>query len=244
MTTLGIDIGGSGIKGALVNPITGEVLTERFRIETPPQATPEQVVPILKEIVAHFDYEGKIGLTVPCFVPNGTVKAVGNLSDDWKGVQVNSYFSEAIGQPIVALNDADAAGVAELHFGAAKDEQGKVLLLTFGTGIGSAYFIDGKLIPDTEFGHIEFKGDRVERYAADSVRKKLNLSWSDWGKRVNEALHYFELLFSPRIFIIGGGASKRLDLFKDELTVSAQIVPATLENFAGIVGAAYQAYQN
>ena len=241
MATLGIDIGGSGIKGALVDTLTGEVLTERFRIETPTAAAPQQVLEIVGEMIAHFNYQGKLGLTLPCFVPNGVVKATGNLSPTWKGVVANTFFTDGLGLEAVVLNDADAAGVAELHFGEAKGQMGKALLLTFGTGIGSAYFLDGNLIPDTEFGHIEFKGDIIERYAADSVRKKEKLSWSEWGKRVNEALQYFELLFSPEVFIIGGGASKKLDLFINELKVDAKIVPAKLQNFAGIVGAAYTA---
>jgi len=238
MDVLGIDFGGSGIKGAIVDTNTGELRTERFRIETPQPAKPDAVLKVIQEIIQHFSWQGKIGIGIPGVVKNGIVLTAANISNEWIGYPVNQSFSEKTGCEVVCINDADAAGIAEVHFGAGNNEKGMVFLLTVGTGIGTAIFINKHLVPNLELGHLEFKDKTVETYTADSVRKEKNLSWPEWGKRFNKSLAYYEKMFNPNLFIVGGGVSKKMDNFEDQITIATPVVPAQMQNEAGIIGAA------
>lgn len=238
MKVLGIDFGGSGIKGAIVDTDTGKMLTERHRIITPQPATPQSVADTIQQLVKHFNYEGPIGCGFPALINNGVAMSASNIDKSWIQVNAEQLFSATTGMPVFVVNDADAAGIAELRFGAGNGAHGVVLLLTIGTGIGSALLNDGVLLPSTEFGHIEFKGDIAERYCSDAARERQQMSWEKWGKRFNKYLLYMEKLFSPSMFIIGGGVSKKMDLFQEAITVNAKVVPATLRNQAGIIGAA------
>ena len=239
---LGIDIGGSGIKGALVNPETGELMTERHRIETPQPSTPEAVAETVAEIVTFFDYTGVVGCTFPAIVKRGVTLSAANVDKGWIGLDADKLLTEATGCEVHLLNDADAAGRAEVTFGAGKDQTGVVILLTFGTGIGSAMFYGGKLIPNTEFGHLFLDdGQEAEAWASDRVRKDEDLSWKKWCKRVDAYLKHLEFIFSPDLFILGGGVSKKSEKYLEFLNPETPIVPAKLLNEAGIVGAALQA---
>ena len=244
MEVLGIDIGGSGIKGAIVNTETGELVTERFRIPTPRPATPENVAQTIKAIVDHFNWKGKAGSGFPTPLSHGKCMSGSNLHDDWKGVQVDAIFSEVSGIDFTVINDADAAALAEIKFGAGKDKQGLVAVITLGTGIGSGLFFNQQLIPNTELGHLTYKGAPFEKYAADSARKREDLSYKKWGKRLNKYFNHVQLILSPDLFIIGGGASKKMDRFKDELKLETPIIPAENKNEAGIIGAALAAISN
>ncbi len=237
MEILGIDIGGTGIKAALVNTENGQVISEKRRIPTPRPATPEAMAAKIAEIVNYFDYQGPIGCGFPALINKGTAKTAANIHKSWVNIHVEQLFSEITGKDVFVLNDADAAGLAELKFGAGKGESGVALLLTIGTGIGSALMHNGHLIPSTEFGHIEFKGDIAEKYCSDFVKKKQHMTWEKWGKRFNRYLNYMEKLFSPDLFIIGGGSSKKFELYSDFLKVNARVLPAELLNMAGIIGA-------
>lgn len=241
MDRLGIDIGGTGIKGAPVDVSTGALLAERRRIETPQPATPETVAEEVAEIVGAFGWTGPIGATFPAIVRDGVVLSAANVDGSWVGTDAAALFGEATGCPVTVLNDADAAGVAEIAFGAGRDRAGVVLLLTFGTGIGSALFTDGRLVPNTELGHLEVRGEDAERRAANSVREEHDLSWKQWAARVDEYLEVVEALFSPDLIIIGGGVSKKHEKFLPYLEVATPVVPAVLLNQAGIVGAAMAA---
>jgi polyphosphate glucokinase len=238
MEILGIDIGGTGIKAALVNTEDGKAISKKHRIPTPMPATPEAVATRIAEISEHFDYEGPIGCGFPALITKGIAKSAANIHKSWVDIHVEELFSKITGQDVFVLNDADAAGLAELKFGVGQHENGVVLLLTIGTGIGSALMHNGQLIPSTEFGHIEFKGDIAENYCSDRVREKEHMSWEKWGKRFNRYLNYMERLFSPDTFILGGGASKRFEHYSDFLKVNASVLPAELLNMAGIIGAA------
>lgn len=238
MEVLGIDVGGSGIKGAPVNIETGELTEERFRIPTPKPATPEAVADTIKEIVDHFGWSGKVGVGFPAAILNGVVKTAANIDKSWIGVQINSFLSEKTNCDVYVGNDADVAGLAEIKFGGGKGQKGVVILLTVGTGVGTVLFVDGKLLPNTELGHLEFKGSTIEEYAADSVRKKEDLSWKHWGKRFNKVLCYFEDMFYPDMIIIGGGISKKIDKFQNQIKIQTKLIPAQLLNEAGIIGAA------
>lgn len=239
MQVLGIDIGGSGIKGALVEATTGEFISERHRIPTPKPATPEAVAVTISELVKHFKWDGPIGCGFPTPLHHGRCLSGGNLHKTWKGIQVEKLFQKATGNVYSVVNDADAAGLAEIYFGAGKNIAGTLVMITLGTGIGSAVFLDGKLLPNTEFGHVLYKnGEIFEKYAADGVRKNEKLSRKEWGKRLHKYFKHIELLLSPDLFIIGGGASKKIDKFKEQIKIETPIVPAKLENEAGIIGAA------
>lgn len=235
---LGIDVGGSGIKGALVDINKGELVSDRHRIETPQPSTPKAVAGVINEIVKHFDYAGNIGCTVPSIVQQGVVLSAANIDKSWIGTDADKLFEEVTGHAVTVLNDADAAGIAEMSFGAGKGQNGVVIMLTFGTGIGSAIFIDGKLVPNTEFGHVEFKGAGAETLMSAKVKEDKDLSYKKWAKLVNAYLQYLEALFSPTMFIIGGGISKKSEKFFPYLETKAKIVAANLRNEAGIVGAA------
>lgn len=235
---LGIDIGGSGVKGAPIDLSTGELTDERLRIETPMPSTPDAVAEVVAQIVDHFDTDGTVGCTFPGVVQHGVVLTAANVDAAWVDTDADALFTRAGGREVVVLNDADAAGIAEAHFGAAKGVDGVVLLLTFGTGIGSALLLDGELVPNTELGHLELDGKAAEDRAAASVREVKDLSWEDWGGRVDRYLQHLERLFSPDLFVLGGGVSKRFDKFAEHLHTRATVVPAALRNEAGIVGAA------
>ena len=237
---LGVDIGGTGIKGALVDINTGRLLTDRFRLETPKPSYPEAVAETFVQLVRHFNWDDRIGCGFPAIMKKGVSYSAANIHPDWKFANVEKILSKASGCPVSVVNDADAAGVAELSFGAGKAVMGSVILITIGTGLGSALFLDGQLVPNSELGHLYLKGQEsiAEHYASNSVRKREELSWSDWGSRFNEYLNHLELLFSPDLFILGGGACKKIDKFSDQLHLKTKVVPAILQNNAGIVGAA------
>ncbi len=238
MEILGIDVGGSGIKGAPVNIVTGELLKERHRIPTPQPATPEAIVDVIKEIVEYFNWNGKIGVGFPAVVQNGIVLTASNIDKSWIGIHIDSFLSKKTGCEVYAANDADVAGVAEFNFGGGKDQKGTVLLLTIGTGIGSVLFVNGELFQNTELGQLEFGNTTIEEYASDSTRKREDLSWKSWGKRFNKVLKYFEQMFYPNLIIIGGGASKKMEKFTDYIDIETEVIPAKLLNNAGIIGAA------
>lgn len=238
---LGIDIGGSGIKGAPVNTDDGLMLESRYRIPTPTPATPQNVAPVIAEIAKHFKWEGPIGCGYPGVVQNGVAKTAANIDDAWIGTNVNKLFKKATGLPVSVINDADAAGLAEMKFGAGMDSKGVVFLCTVGTGIGTVLFVNGTLVPNTEFGHIELMGMDAEKYASDAARKTEELSWEDWAARFDQYLVSLEKLINPDLIIVGGGASKKGERFLPHLTVKTKVVPAELLNNAGLVGAALAA---
>ena len=241
MQILGIDIGGTGIKGAPVETDTGVLLVERYRIPTPEGAKPAPVAEVVAEVAKYFDWHAPIGCGFPAVIRAGVAESAANINSKWIGTDVARLFSEATQCPVYVLNDADAAGLAEVTFGAGKDIPGVVLMITIGTGLGSALFIDGRLVPNTELGHIEIDCDDAELIASDAVRKQEDLSWKKWAKRLDRYLNTLESLFSPDVFILGGGAIKKQEQFMPLLTVRAKIVPAQLGNDAGIVGAALAA---
>jgi polyphosphate glucokinase len=238
---LGIDIGGTGIKGAPADTTSGELTAERLRILTPPGAKPHDVAKVVAEVVGHFDTTGPIGCTFPAVIQHGVARTAANVDPSWIGTDAQQLISQFTGRPTVVVNDADAAGIAEMQFGAGKGVKGTVLLLTLGTGIGSALFVDGELVPNTELGHMEVDGHEAEKRASEKVREDNDLSWEKWGKRLDEVLQKYEALLCPDLMILGGGASKKFDKFSDHLHTRTQVVPAQLLNEAGIVGAALAA---
>ena len=241
MEILGIDIGGSGIKGAIVDTATGELKSERIRLVTPQPATPEAVAQTLKELVDQIGYKGPIGCGFPARVINGEVLTAANIDKSWINVKVEDLFSKVTGQKVFVANDADVAGLAELTFGAVKDYKGPVLFLTIGTGIGSALFINGQMYPNTEFGHIKFQGEIAEHYCSDAVREREELGYKEWGERLNKFLEYIAFLTQPDFIVLGGGVSKKFEKYESKLTLSTKVVPATTLNLAGIIGAAMYA---
>jgi polyphosphate glucokinase len=238
---LGIDIGGTGIKAAPVDVTAGRLLTERVKLPTPDPSRPDQVAPVVRQLVDQFAWSGPIGTTFPGVVSGGTIRTAANLDKNWIGIAAPAFFGEAVGQPVTVLNDADAAGLAEMQFGAGHDQPGTVLLLTLGTGIGSALFYNGVLIPNTEFGHIEIHGKDAETRASERAREEGDLTWEKWAGRVDHYLDRMDALLSPDLIIIGGGVSRKADKFLPLLTSSVRVVPAVLHNDAGIVGAAMAA---
>lgn len=239
MQILGIDVGGSGIKGAIVDLETGQMLTERFRIPTPQPATPTAVTQVIEKIINHHNWEGPVGVGFPTSIKNGICLTESNLNKQWVGVNAETYFNEAIGLPFKVINDADAAALAEMRFGAGKNKSGLVLVVTLGTGIGSGVFFNGTLIPNCELGQMHFNDyQKIEHYAANSVRKHHDLPFKKWGKRVNKVLNYYHLIFSPDLFIIGGGGAKHLQSIAPYLKVPVPVIPAKTLNEAGIIGAA------
>ncbi|MGC1207351.1 MAG: ROK family protein [Ornithinimicrobium sp.] len=242
---LGIDIGGSGIKGAPVDLEAGEFATKRERIDTPEGATPEAVAKVVAEIADGFsDDIGKktpIGVTVPAVVHHGTVRSAANIDQGWIGTNAEELFSDVLGRRALVVNDADAAGAAEMHFGAGQGNDGTVLLTTLGTGIGTALFLGGELIPNTELGHLELDGHDAETRAASSIRESEDLSWEEWAERLQRYYAHVEDLLWPDLIIVGGGVSKKSENFLPLLHLRAPIVPAQLRNDAGIIGAAWLA---
>jgi polyphosphate glucokinase len=242
MQVLGIDIGGTGIKGAPVDLATGQLLADRNKIATPHPATPEAVTGVVREVAQSFGWTGAVGATFPGVVVNGTIRSAANVDKTWIGTDAASLFAKAIGTDVEVLNDADAAGLAEMKFGAGVGVKGSVLMLTFGTGVGSALFTDGVLVRNTEFGHIEIRGKDAEKRASEHAKVEHEWGWKDWTARVSEYLQRIEALLSPELIIVGGGISKECDKWVPMLTgIQAKIVAATLQNDAGIVGAAMAA---
>lgn len=246
MIALGIDIGGSGIKGAPVDVERGTLLAERFRIATHKSHKPTPMADQVREIAEHFSWHGPIGCAFPAVVKAGVTHTAANVDKSWIGTHAEALLSDATGCPVHLVNDADAAGMAEMRFGAGKGRQGVVFVLTLGTGIGSAVFVNGTLMPNTELGHLEMttrvRGTlEAEHYAADRIRKVEKLTWPEWGARVNEYLAMLEALFAPDLFILGGGVSKKHKKLLPHLGTRAHVVPATLRNDAGIVGGALAA---
>jgi len=239
---LGIDVGGSGIKGAIINTKTGELLTERYRIPTPGQANPDQIADVIQQIVEHFKWNGTIGVGFPAVVQNGIAKTAANIDKSFIGTNIENLIAKKTNCKVKVINDADAAGQAEMKFGAGKNNKGVVFLITVGTGIGTVVFTKGKLLPNTELGHVYMNKDREsELYISDATRQKNDLSWKDWAQRFDEYLNYLEQLFWPDLFIVGGGVSKNETKFQQYLTVKTKVVPAQLLNYAGIIGAALAA---
>ena len=238
MKRLGIDIGGSGIKGALVDTEAGCFVGERHRIPTPQPATPSAVAETVQAIVQHFDYSGPLGVGLPAVVQQGVARTAANIHQDWIGTNAEALLQEATGCPTRVVNDADAAGIAEMHFGAGRGCQGVVMVVTLGTGIGSALFTNGQLLPNTELGHLLLGNVEAEHHASDATRKREGLNWKTWAARLDEVLHAYQALWWPDRFILGGGVSKKHAKYLELLTVDAEVVPASLLNQAGIIGAA------
>lgn len=234
----GIDIGGSGMKAAIVNTETGELLSERVRIATPKPATPDAMADVVRRLAAEHQWTGSVGCAFPAVVRGGIVGSAANIDESWLDVNADEIFTTVLDADVHMINDADAAGLAEMRFGAGRDRSGVVMILTFGTGIGSGLFIDGVLVPNTELGHLELDGHDAEHRAAASAKERDDLSWKKWAKRVERYLQHVEALFSPSLFIVGGGASKRSEKWLPEMSIATEIVPAAMQNNAGIVGAA------
>ena len=235
---LGIDIGGSGVKGAIVDTRKGILITERHRIPTPQPATPEAVAKVIKQIVKHFEWKGPVGAGFPGVIQQGVARTAANLDASWINQDLNTLFSKATGCQVHVVNDADAAGMAEMKFGAGKGVKGTVILITVGTGLGTVIFTNGKLVPNLELGHVILHGADAELYASDAARSNNQLDWDTWAGRFDEYLHRIEDLVWPDKIIIGGGASKKGEKFFPHLNTIAPVVPAKLMNEAGIVGAA------
>ncbi len=241
MEILGIDIGGTGIKGSPVDTDTGRLLADRFRMLTPDGAKPGPIAEVVKEVALQFDWHAPIGCGFPAVIRNGVAESAANINQKWIGTNVAQLFSEITQCPVYVVNDADAAGLAEVTFGAGKDVHGVVMMVTIGTGLGSALFIDGRLVPNTELGHIEVECEEAESIASDVVRKQQDLSWKKWAKRLDKYLNTLESLFSPDLIILGGGAIKKQDQFLPLLNLRTRVIPTQMGNDAGIVGAAWAA---
>jgi polyphosphate glucokinase len=241
MQILGIDIGGTGIKGAPVETETGKLLAPRFRIPTPSPSKPKAVAGVVEKIARHFDWHAPIGCGFPGVMRNGVTLTAANIHRSWIEMNVADLFTLQTNCPVRVINDADAAGLAEMTFGAGKGRGGTVLVLTLGTGIGSSLFTGGHLLPNTEFGHLQIRGKDAEHRASEAVRKLEDLSWKEWAKRLDEYLDAMEALIWPDLIIMGGGACKYFERFANRLTVRAEVVPALLGNDAGMVGAALAA---
>lgn len=243
---LGVDVGASGIKGAIIDVRTGELLTERLRFPTPDPSTPDEMAKVFAQIAKEMEWQGPIGCGFPAVIKKGVSYTASNIEKTWIGTDVANLFGRATGgSEVFVLNDADAAGMAEMRFGEGKDKMGTVVLITIGTGLGTVIFLNGKILPNSEFGQIFLKGHQhiAEWYASNSAKKREDLSWETWAKRFDEYLQQMEILLSPDLFILGGGTSKYFDQYKDCFTVPTKIVPAQLLNNAGMVGAAVYAWE-
>ena len=240
---LGIDIGGTGMKAAPVDLDTGTLTAERYKIATPDPATPEAMAKVVHRLVEHFDWHGKVGVAFPAVVHNGVARTAANIDPSWIGTDVDAVFTAASNCAVHVINDADAAGLAEMRYEIGRERTGVVIMLTFGTGIGSGMFLDGKLLPNTELGHLYLDGEEAEHRAAAIVRDREQLSWKEWGRRVHRYLEHVEFLFSPDLFIVGGGVSRKADKWLPYVEIETEIIAARLENEAGIVGAALVAEQ-
>ncbi len=237
-TSFGIDIGGSGMKAAPVDLATGELIADRLKILTPRPASPEPMAAVVAQLVEHFSWSGPLGVTFPGVVRHGVIHSAANVDHSWVGTDADALFSAATGLPVHVVNDADAAGLGEVRYGAGRERRGVVIILTFGTGIGSGLFVDGILVPNTELGHLEIDGHDAETRAAASARERERLSWKDWARRVERYLQTIVKLFSPELIVLGGGASRRADKWLPHIDVATEVVPAALTNEAGIVGGA------
>jgi len=242
---LGIDIGGSGIKGAPIDISTGRLVEPRLRLDTPIGARPDDVARAVNKLASHFQWDAPIGLTIPGRVKNGIAYTAANIDDAWIGTNAQQLFEDVAGCPSIVINDADAAGLAEMVFGAGRGCGGTVLVLTVGTGIGSSLFIEGKLVPNTELGHLRIKGRVAEERSSNRARKQKNLTWKAWAKRLQAYLDYLEFLLDPDLIILGGGVSrpKRTIRYMHRLSTKARLVPAQLQNEAGMIGAACAAHR-
>ena len=242
MELLGIDVGGSGIKAAIVDVDNGNIVGERHRIATPDPSRPAAVAEVVMRMLQHFDWQGPVGMCFPTVIVNGKSLTKGNISEDWRDFPIRDYFEAQCSRKFFVLNDADAAGITEMKFGAGAGKQGLVIIVTIGTGLGSGVFYNGQLVPNIELGRIFGKdGEPIEFYAADSARKKHNLSYKKWGRRFDFFLNHIVRVFSPDLFIIGGGASKKLHKFESQLTIKVPLIVAEKKNDAGIIGAALYA---
>ncbi len=240
MEILGLDIGGTGIKGAVVNTETGELLTERYRQLTPQPSSPENIAIAIKGIIEKLDYSGQIvGLGFPTLIRNGVAQFATNIDSSWIDVNIGERLGQLTGHKYFVANDADTAGLAEAVFGSRKEKDGLVIFLTIGTGIGSALIFNGELIPNSELGRIEFKGKKAEDYTSNKTRKDKNMSWKAFGKRLNAFLNYLDMLFSPRLFILGGGVCKKIEKYEKYIDSKAPVVQSEFLNAAGVIGAAY-----
>jgi polyphosphate glucokinase len=238
---LGVDIGGTGIKAAVVDTVTGELLTDRVKLFTPEGGEPEAVVQTVLEViekVGGLEDGVPVGVCFPAVVKHGRTMSAANVSKRWIGLEAEALFERSLGRDITFINDADAAGYAELHYGAAKGQEGLVILTTLGTGIGSAFLYDGVLIPNTELGHLQMHGDSAEARASYGAKERGDLSWAAWAERLQEYYAYLETLFSPDLFVVGGGVSKNSDDFLPLLHITTPLVPAVHRNNSGIIGAA------
>ncbi len=239
MAVMGIDVGGSGIKGVPVNLETGDLFSDRFRLPTPAKSDPAGIAEVVADVVKHFNWSGPIGIGFPAVIRHGVVYTAANIDASWIGTNAETLFKEITGCPAYVLNDADAAGMAEMKFGIGQDhKKGVAILVTIGTGLGTALFVDGKLVPNTELGHIEIRGKDAERRASDAARQRKEMSWEEWGGKFNEYLNYLERLFWPDLFILGGGVSKQANKFLPYLNLRSEVAIAKLLNQAGIIGAA------
>ena len=243
MKLLGIDIGGSGVKGALVDTEKGDLVTDRLRIDTPQPSKPIAVIGVIKEIVQHFDYEGPLGVGFPGVVMHGVTMTAANVDDGWINYPAVIQIALATNCETTIRNDADVAGIAEMYHGAGKGERGVVMIFTLGTGIGSVMFVNGHIVPNLELGHLYLSNKKkdAEYYAAERIRTEKGLSWKKWGERLNVYFQHIEFLFSPDLIILGGGVSKQHEKFLKYIDLRAKVVPAELRNEAGIVGAAMAA---
>lgn len=240
---VGIDIGGTGIKGASVDTQTGELTTERIKLETPKGGKPDDIADVVKEVYQQLNSSGPIGICLPAVVKNGISKSAANISNEWIDYHAQEKFQSHLGAEVVVINDADAAGLAEVRFGAGRNKPGLTIMTTLGTGIGSAVFIDGKLVPNTELGHIEIGGKDYEKVASYRAKERYQLSYDRWAKRLQRYYEELEKLFSPDLFIVGGGVSKNHELFLHKIEIATEIVPAHFRNSSGIIGAAEQAFE-
>ena len=239
MQILGIDVGGTGIKSAIVETSTGELVSERHRIDTPRPATPKAVGEALKEVLAHHRWKGPVGMGFPAAIQHGIARTASNIDKSFIGLPIAEYFTKQTGSTFYLANDADVAGMAEMRFGAGKDNDGVVLIITIGTGLGTALFSEGHLLPNTELGHVYLEnGHEAERYASEAVRVTKDLKWKDWGERLNLYLCTMENLLWPDLIVLGGGVSEKLHKFSTMITTKAPVVAASFLNQAGIVGAA------
>jgi len=238
----GIDIGGTGMKAAVVDLTSGELASQRHRIPTPKPATPAAMADVVRDLVELHEWTRPLGVAFPSIVRHGVVVLAANIDASWIGVDADALFSEACGLDVTMVNDADAAGIAEMHFGAGRDRDGVVIMLTFGTGIGSGLFVDGRLVPNTEFGHLELDGLDAETRASAVAREREGIGWAEWAGRVERYLRHLEMLFSPDLLIVGGGASKSASVWLPMISIDTEVVPATMANNAGIVGAALVAH--
>ena len=245
--SIGIDIGGKGIKGALVDVKKGELVGERLRVETPPGGRPDDIAEVVKELISSLDPKAEaetVGICFPAVVQHGVTLSAANVSKEWIGLDADALFTKVVGREVHLINDADAAGVAEMKFGVGRKERGVALMTTLGTGIGSALFIAGELVPNTELGHIEIDGFDYETKAAFSAKEREELDWEQWAERLQRYYSKLEALFTPDLFIVGGGVSKEHEFFLPLLNLKTKIVPAMLKNNAGIIGAARVATKN